>query len=168
MGHKQLDVEAKLAPADDRGVDGSYEPAAARVVLSGHERLRVLLVEDNAFVSDLFAYAVRKFEAPGGPVHDVMMARTAHEALRMLAEARPHLCIIDHYLPGMTGCDLLRRLRAMDSHEHTPVVVVSTGGDEVRREALAAGATLFMSKPVLLTQMLDVLRSLTSKEQPCL
>lgn len=129
---------------------------------------RVLLVEDNAFVGDLFEYALRKFQGElGEQPHDLVTARTGVEALRTLERTRPDLVIVDHYLPGMTGCALLRRMRAMEVHERTPVMVISMGGDEIRREALAAGATLYLDKPVQLSQMLVALRSLIHREQPC-
>ncbi|HEX6243402.1 MAG TPA: response regulator, partial [Polyangiales bacterium] len=72
-----------------------------------------------------------------------------------------------HYLPGLTGCALVRKLRAMPDYERTPILVISVGGSEVRQEAIDAGATHFMDKPVQLSQLLDTMRSLTSKEQTC-
>jgi uncharacterized protein (TIGR02266 family) len=129
---------------------------------------RVLLVEDNAFVSELFRHAVLKLhtELVGYTSHDLMIARTGHEALRLLEDRKPDMVILDHYLPGITGCSLVRRIRSMPDHQRTPVLMISMGGDEVRREALASGATLYMDKPILLTQLLDTLRALT-KDQPC-
>ena len=160
MSQQRLETEREL----DTVSDGEH------TLEHGDSLFQVLLVEDNAFVSDLFEYALRKFQGElGEPAHGVMMARTGIEALRTLERTRPDLVIVDHYLPGMTGCALLRRMRAMEVHEKTPVVVISMGGDEIRKEALAAGATLFMDKPVQLTQMLTALRSLVAdaKEQSC-
>jgi CheY-like chemotaxis protein len=151
--------ESSGARENYAGANDEPEPAAK------HGRFRVLLVEDNAFVSDLFEYALRKFQGELGEQQDVLMARTGLEALRTLERTRPHLVIVDHYLPGITGCALLRRMRAMESFEHTPVVVISMGGEEIRKEAIEAGATLFMDKPVQLTQMLSALRSIIVKEE---
>jgi CheY-like chemotaxis protein len=130
---------------------------------------RVLLVEDNAFVSDLFRHAVLKLhgELVGYATHDLVTARTGHEALRLLDERRPNMVILDHYLPGLTGCSLIRRMRSMPEHQQTPIVMISMGGDEVRREALAAGATLYIDKPIQLAQLLETLRELTRKERSC-
>jgi uncharacterized protein (TIGR02266 family) len=130
---------------------------------------RVLLVEDNSFVSELFRHAVLRLnhELIGYESHDLMTARTGHEALRMLGDKKPDVVILDHYLPGITGCSLVRRIRSMPDHQRTPILMISMGGDEVRREALASGATLYMDKPILLTQLLDTLRTLTSRERSC-
>lgn len=145
-------------------------PAPKRRVPNGSEgTFRVLLVEDNVFVSELFRHAVLKFqhELENYNGHDLMVARTGHEALRMLESKRPDVVILDHYLPGITGCSLVRRIRGMKEHEHTPILMISVGGDEIRREALESGATLYMDKPILLTQLLETLRVLMARERAC-
>jgi uncharacterized protein (TIGR02266 family) len=143
------------------------EPPRREARTSG--TFRVLLVEDNAFVSELFRHAVLKLhtELVGYESHDLMIARTGPEALRLLEDRRPDMVILDHYLPGITGCSLVRRIRSMPDHQRTPVLMISMGGDEVRKEALASGATLYMDKPILLTQLLDTLRALTAEELSC-
>jgi CheY-like chemotaxis protein len=129
----------------------------------------VMLVEDNSFVSELFRHAVRKFQYELGEYekHDLVMAQTGLEALRLLESTRPDVVILDHYLPGITGCALIRRIRSMPGHEQTPILMISMGGNDVRREALESGASLYMDKPVLLTQLLNTLRTLTAREQAC-
>jgi two-component system chemotaxis response regulator CheY len=129
----------------------------------------VLLAEDNSFVSELFRYAVVRFqkELTGYASHDLLTAVTGQEALRLLQKRRADIVIVDHYLPGLTGCALVRRLRAMPDYEQTPILVISVGGAEIRQEAIEAGATHFMDKPVQLSQLLDTMRSFTSKEDAC-
>jgi CheY-like chemotaxis protein len=124
--------------------------------------LRVLLAEDNAFVAELFRHALRKLprELGGYAGHDLVTAQTGHEALRVLEQERLDAVILDHYLPGITGCAIVRRLRSMPAYRDVPVVVVSMGGEEVRKEALEAGATLLLEKPLQATQLLDTLRAL--------
>lgn len=128
-----------------------------------------MLAEDNSFVSELFRYAVVRFqkELVGYESHDLLTAVTGQEALRLLQKRRADIVIVDHYLPGLTGCALVRRLRAMPDYEQTPILVISVGGAEIRQEAIEAGATLFMDKPIQLSQLLDTMRSFTSKEQAC-
>jgi len=130
---------------------------------------RVLLAEDNSFVCELFRHALLKFQAELSdyPLHDLVTASTGQQALRAIENGKPDFIILDHYLPGITGCALVRRIRAMPGHGRTPILMISVGGNEVRREALDAGATLFMDKPVLLTQLLDTLRALIIKETAC-
>ena len=150
-------------------LDELQRPRGRLKPLANGGTFRVLLAEDNTFVSELFRHALLKFQAelPDYPKHDLITTRTGQEALRALDASKPDVIILDHYLPGITGCALIRRIRAMPCHENTPILMISVGGNEVRREALDAGATLFMDKPVLLTQLLDTLRALISKEHAC-
>ena len=121
---------------------------------------RVLLVEDNDFVRDLFEHALARFharvEASRGALQ-VTWARDGQEALAALDAEPVELAIVDHFLPVMTGAGVIARLRARPALANIPVLVVSTGGDDVRAEALAAGANLFVHKPVLLAQLLNTL-----------
>ncbi len=141
---KATHVEARI-PSAPRGLD-------------------VLLVEDNEFVSRLFTHAIKRFElehqADG---FRFATADSGVEALRILESAPKNLVILDHYLPGLNGCDLLRRLRAMSAYESVPILMISAGGEEVRREALAAGATEYIEKPVRLVELLDTLRRLAPR-----
>jgi CheY-like chemotaxis protein len=150
-------------------IDEIARPQKPRPKMKSNDTFRVLLVEDNVFVSELFRHAVLKFqhELENCNGHDLMVARTGHEALRMLEGSTPDVVILDHYLPGITGCSLVRKIRGMKEYENTPILMISVGGDEIRREALESGATLYMDKPILLTQLLDTLRVLMSRERAC-
>lgn len=153
-----------------RLVENIYKPKKSEAKLKrASGGLRVLLVEDNAFVSDLFRHAVRKFQHERGQVdgHELVTACTGLEALRLLEGPPPDLVILDHYLPGMTGCALVRRIRITPGLEDTPILMISVGGNDIRREALEAGATLYMDKPILLTQLLDTLRALVDQAVSC-
>lgn len=129
------------------------------------QTLRVLLAEDNAFVAELFQHTLAKAQdqAAGCKSVEFITARTGVEALRCLLEnATIDMVILDHYLPGITGCSLLRRIRSMPGHENTPVLMISMGGEDVKREALEAGVSLYLDKPIISTQLLESLRALTS------
>ena len=157
--------DKSAATRSERAEDDAHGPEHGQSARS----FCVLLAEDNSFVSELFRYAVVRFqkELVGYASHDLLMAVTGQEALRMLQNRRADIVILDHFLPGMTGCALVRQLRAMPDYQRTPILVISVGGSEVRQEAIAAGATHFMDKPVQLSQLLDTMRSLANKEQAC-
>lgn len=55
------------------------------------------------------------------------------------------LLIFDNILPGLSGLELARRARSLAHRRHTPVVIVSAS--EVRAEAVAAGADVYLRKP---------------------
>jgi uncharacterized protein (TIGR02266 family) len=123
----------------------------------------VLLVEDNAFALELFEYAVTRFHQEhldGGPELEVKRAEDAVTALEHLDGSRVDLAIVDHFLPGMTGCELVRRMRSDEDLALIPVVVVSVGGDEVKEEAYKSGADLYLDKPVLHRQLISTISKL--------
>ena len=66
--------------------------------------------------------------------------------------------MVDYFLPVMTGADVIRKMRQKPQFEATRVLVVSVGGDGVREDALAAGADLYLDKPVLRKQLINTLR----------
>lgn len=72
---------------------------------SGPERLRVLLVEDDADSRDVLAALLR------GDGHDVFTASDGAEALTVAAVCRPQVVITDVCMPRMSGVELCQRLR---------------------------------------------------------
>lgn len=77
---------------------------------------------------------------------DAREARTAADALRLTAETRPAVLVVDLDLPDCDRCELIRRARQLP---HPPKVVVVTGhtAEGVRRAALSAGAAAYLLKP---------------------
>lgn len=126
---------------------------------------RVMLVEDNQFVHDLFKHAVKRFhkEMPEVGVLEISSAANGQEAIQYLESNVVDLAIIDHFLPVMSGSELVTRMRTAPKFKSIPILVVSVGGDGVREEALRAGADLYLDKPVLLKQLLTTLRLLVAK-----
>ncbi|HEX8144040.1 MAG TPA: response regulator [Pyrinomonadaceae bacterium] len=55
------------------------------------------------------------------------------------------LLLLDNNLPGVSGLELVRRARALSHRRETAIIIIS--GSEVGREALLAGADLFLKKP---------------------
>jgi DNA-binding response OmpR family regulator len=57
--------------------------------------------------------------------------------------------IVDCEMPEMNGIDFITTVRAMDRHASTPIVMVTNhAASEIRKKALEAGATEFLTKPV--------------------
>lgn len=124
---------------------------------------RVLLVEDNVFALELFEYAVTRFHREhldGAPTLEVKQSTDAFGALKHLEASTVDLAIVDHFLPGMTGCELVQRMRGDPRLQNVPVVVVSVGGAEVKEEAYRSGADLYLDKPVLHKQLIATISKL--------
>jgi DNA-binding NarL/FixJ family response regulator len=102
--------------------------------------LRVVLVDDHGFVRSAIRQALT---APDVTV--VGEAATAEEALHLVPELRPDVCVLDIDLPGMSGLRLLRELRPRLPETQFVMLTVSTSQADVL-EALRLGAVGYLMK----------------------
>ena len=127
---------------------------------------RVLLVEDNPLIRQMLTFAVRKFHkknVSSGRILELLEAENGRVACEMLADLHFDLAIVDYFMPVMDGANLLRWIRKHEKHSHLPVIMVSTGGEEVRREVEEAGADMFIDKPLMLNKLLATMQQLLEK-----
>jgi uncharacterized protein (TIGR02266 family) len=145
----------------------SFRAAPAVANKPSNEPFRVLLVEDNQFVHDLFKHAVKRFhrEMPEMGTLEISSADNGQQALQHLEHHSVDLAIVDHFLPVMSGSELVTRMRDSAKYKTIPILVVSVGGEGVREQALQSGADLYLDKPVLLKQLLTTLRLLVTKRR---
>ncbi|MBL4686363.1 MAG: response regulator [Nannocystaceae bacterium] len=117
--------------------------------------MRIVYVEDN----DANLTLVRKvLEATGDMT--VVGAQSAEEGLVLLSEAPPDVLLLDLDLPGMSGLDLARQLRADPSLAELPIVAISASvmKDE-RAKALEAGCSAFVEKPFDIRRLREIVRA---------
>ena len=70
------------------------------------------------------------------------------KALGLLADRRPDVMLLDLVMPGMSGFEILERMRADETLRHIPVIVLTSSTDaETKLKALELGATDFLGKP---------------------
>jgi uncharacterized protein (TIGR02266 family) len=130
-------------------------------VASEPRTFRILVVEDNHHVVEMYEYALRRLRGPAGAVRvEVAFASNGHEALSQLAGARADLVMADLYMPVMDGFTLVERLRADPAHVGLPIMVVSAGGADARQRALDLGADAYLQKPVQFSDIVGTVLSL--------
>jgi two-component system cell cycle response regulator len=120
---------------------------------------RVLVVDDSAGSMALLQAQL------ASEYLEVIPASDGAEALVQVARCQPDLVLLDAIMPGLSGFDVCRRLRADPATTHLPVVMVTTlDQPEDRMAAFQAGADDFMTKPIhMLTLMARVRRLVQSK-----
>ena len=111
--------------------------------------MKILVVDDESDVQPLFIQRFRK-EIKNGE-YDFSFALSGEEALGYLHDHHSEVVLIlsDINMPGMTGIELLSRIRH-DYDVPPPVVMMITayGDDENRRQAMEKGADEFLTKPL--------------------
>ncbi len=107
---------------------------------------RILVVDDNQLVRDLFVQGLRRYGAVCSEEGDGLAA------LQRLENERFDGMVVDLAMPGCDGCEVVRRLR--QAGKLLKVVGVSAHAGQVEREqALKAGMDAFLTKPVDLAQL---------------
>jgi CheY-like chemotaxis protein len=81
-----------------------------------------------------------------GPTYRFIEAADGPEALAAVREESPDVLVLDVMLPGLSGLDVLRQLRAEEATANLPVVVI-TAWSHAEADAWTAGADRFVSKP---------------------
>lgn len=120
--------------------------------------IRVLLVEDNPHVAELITdglegAARRDLHGRVAFVFDV--CGDGQAALERVEQAAPDLIILDVYMPVMDGAQFLRILRTREHLAKTPVIALSAGGIAARESAMAAGADVYLDKPIRLSEVME-------------
>ena len=157
-------VELILQPGDS----GEREALAAlcaralgpRVEDLGY--LRVLVVDDNEMTRDMYAYGVRKYFRQHNCDVEVESVADGEAAWERLHLDVYDLILVDHYMPIMMGAELTALIRREPHLAAMPIVAVSGGGEFARSECLAAGADVFLPKPLVFRDLLETLGGLAA------
>ena len=121
----------------------------------------ILVVEDEEPLTMLLRY---NLEAAG---YEVDAAGRGDEAEVRLKERIPDLVILDWMLPGISGIELCRRLRARDGTAQLPILMLTARGEEDERiRGLATGADDYVVKPFSLPELMARVRALLRRTRP--
>ena len=122
---------------------------------------RILVVEDESALSLLLAY---NLEAEG---YSVERVERGDEAELRLLETPPDLLILDWMLPGLSGIEICRRLRAREATRHMPVIMLTARDDEAERvRGLSTGADDYVVKPFSVRELMARVQALLRRARP--
>jgi two-component system phosphate regulon response regulator PhoB len=122
---------------------------------------RIMIVEDEEPLTLLLRY---NLEAEG---YAVDVAARGDEAEVKLKEAVPDLVVLDWMLPGMSGIELCRRLRARPETERLPIIMLTARGEESERiRGLSTGADDYIVKPFSVPELVARIGALLRRARP--
>jgi len=114
----------------------------------------ILIVEDN----DKNMKLVRDVLQAKG--YATVEAGTGEDGVRLAAEHKPNLILMDIQLPGISGIEALRQLRASPETESIPAVAVTASVmTQDRKQITEAGFNGYIGKPINLREFLETVRT---------
>ncbi len=121
----------------------------------------ILVVEDEPAIQTLIAINLRRAG------HEVVTALDAETAQRQVNEALPDLILLDWMLPGMSGLELARRLRADPRSRPVPIIMLTARGDERDKvQGLETGADDYVTKPFSPRELLARIQAVLRRRAP--
>lgn len=116
---------------------------------------KVLLVEDDAAIREMVMFALEKEGYEAAAVGDAQAAKIE------IADNRPDLILLDWMLPGVSGVELARAIRAEEQNEELPIIMLTARGEEDDRvKGLDSGADDYISKPFSIRELMARIRAL--------
>ena len=122
---------------------------------------RIMVVEDEEALTTLLRY---NLDAEGYEVETVARGDDADTRLK---ERVPDLVVLDWMLPGLSGIELCRRLRARPETKQLPIIMLTARGEESERvRGLATGADDYIVKPFSVPELLARVKGLLRRASP--
>ena len=121
--------------------------------------INVLLVDDHAVLRDGLSNIISLEE----DMEVVGQASSGAEALSMIEELQPDVVLMDINMPGMSGVEAIRRIRAKDQ-KVAVLVLTMFDRDEYLYESIRAGATGYLLKDAPSSDVIDAIRSASRGE----
>jgi two-component system phosphate regulon response regulator PhoB len=110
---------------------------------------QILIVEDEPDLQELISVNLKRAG------YQVQIALHAQEAKPLLDEALPDLILMDWMLPGISGLDFTRQLRADPRTRYLPIIIVSARADERDKiTGLEVGADDYITKPFSMRELI--------------
>ncbi|ACL67673.1 response regulator receiver modulated PilZ sensor protein [Anaeromyxobacter dehalogenans 2CP-1] len=157
-------VAVQIPP--DRAADRQKLAQLAETARSARGRTRggyrVLVVEDNPHVVEMYEYALRRLRS-GSDALDVSVefATNGQQALeRLAAPPAVDLVLTDLFMPVMDGFALIERIRADPRLSELPIMVISAGAADARTRAIDLGVDVYLQKPVQFVDVMSTVRTL--------
>ena len=122
---------------------------------AGAAQPRVLVIEDERALTDVLAYNLKR------EGYEPILAHDGQEGLRKAQTMLPDLIVLDLMLPGMSGLDVCRALRANEKTGGIPVLMLTAKAEEADQViGFSLGADDYVTKPFSVKVLIQRLRAL--------
>lgn len=108
--------------------------------------VRVLVIDDDRSILHIVQRSLERLEI------EVLSAASADEGLRLVADSKPDVVLLDILMPRMSGLEVFKQIHAID--RRLPVIfITSEAGSETAIEAMQLGAYDYLAKPLDLAKL---------------
>lgn len=115
--------------------------------------MKIMLVDDNLLTRSMIKDLLTEMG------HQVTgEAEDGDEAIRIFTELKPELVLLDMIMPGKTGLETLKELKALDPAARV-VMVTAVQQDEMERQLIESGAAAILHKPFMYGELEEVLKT---------
>lgn len=121
---------------------------------------QILVVDDEPSI----CWGLKEILSDEG--HDVAVAASGEEALKLARERRPDIVLMDVCLPGIDGVNALGQIRELGPTPPPVVIMTAFGSLDVAVQSLSAGAFDYLPKPFDLEQAVDVVQRALNRAVP--
>ncbi len=92
--------------------------------------------------------------------YELVKAKDGEEAIELALAERPDLILLDVMMPKLDGFSTCARLRQLEATKHTPIIMVTTRGEEANFErGYSVGCSDYVTKPINAAELLSKVRN---------
>ena len=114
---------------------------------------KILAVDDSKTMREMVSFTLK------GAGYEVVEAEDGQAALTALGGGKVDAVMTDLNMPNMNGFELIRALRANPAYKFTPILMLTTEGDDSKKqEGKSAGATGWIVKPFNPEKLVEVVK----------
>jgi two-component system chemotaxis response regulator CheY len=118
----------------------------------------VMVVDDSRIMRNIVKNTFELLKMPC----NFLEAANGEDALKLLLNQKIDLILLDWNMPGLSGIDFLKKVRAIDQYKSIPIIMVTSESAKLNVvEAIKSGVTAYITKPIDDKVFLDKLSKIT-------
>jgi CheY-like chemotaxis protein len=121
--------------------------------------MKILVVDDAKLMHSVLENYIKKNFSDV----EIILASNGEEAVEKCKNEKPDMILTDIMMPGIDGIEAIKRIRKFDSKVN--IIAISADG-KFEKDSLAAGAKLFLKKPLSSEIVINAIKSFTNQNVP--
>lgn len=120
------------------------------------KQVKAAIADDSAIVRSRLAEKIRKLQG----IDVIWQANDAFESIKLFGELKPDVFILDVQMPGMTGIEMLKEIKALENPDVTFIVLTNYPLPILKKKSIDAGADYFFDKTTEFDKVVDIIKNI--------